>query len=234
MTPNTPNTDQIYAPVAVALKLGAGGSFGIGSGIKGPVTKFRDNWVIPIGAYATYATGHVLIGASWVFGSFDAATDNPAAPKPPIKGVELRVLQAWISYTWYGEPRRARPRPVVEVAVKPRVTADPLLAPTPVPPPAPEKAPVFPGTTAIADSVIAELAAEHAKALASCEGSYELSGQVTIGVLVNEKGLVKRTSIASTIGNIVVSDCLLGEVRGWQFPAPPNAPASGEYTITYR
>ena len=222
----SPNLDQLYLPVALALKLSTAASFTVGSGIKGQVRDFTHHWAIPIGASLALTIGHVQLGAAWTFGSLDVA-DQTAQ-----HGVDQRVLQAWLSYTMFGTPRRhASPPAHVEVAVKPvvkPVTGDPLLEPA-----KPERAPAFPGTAMIADDVIAHQANEHAKELASCEGGYELHGEVTIGFLVDEKGAVKKTTVASTVGNIVVSDCVLAEVRSWKFPEG-NAPASGAYTITYR
>ena len=231
-----PNTDVLYVPVALALKLSAAATFAIGSGIKGPVDDFRHKWQIPLGASASYAIGPVLLGASWTFGTFDAAAENPAPPAPPIKGTDLRVVQGWLSYTWIHTPKR--PAPVaVEVAIKPANAS--LLAPTQTPaqtPAEPDSKPpsaAFPGTDALPEATIATLASEHAPELTKCEGSYELSGEVTIAFAVNSKGRVTKTQLSSTIANISVTDCLLGAIRNWQFPAQSNA-ASGTYTITYR
>src|SRR5262249_18793057 len=130
-----PNTDALYVPLALALKLSAAATFAIGSGIKGPVDDFRHKWQIPLGASASYAIGPVLLGASWTFGTFDAAAENPAPPAAPIKGIDLRVVQGWLSYTWIHTPKR--PAPVaVEVAIQPANAS--LLAPTQTQTPEPE------------------------------------------------------------------------------------------------
>ncbi|MDB4953382.1 MAG: hypothetical protein JWO36_951 [Myxococcales bacterium] len=119
----TPNTDVLYVPVGLGVKLADHVTVALGSGIKGPVSGFAKTWQIPAGISATYATGPVVVGASWVFGALVASAANPPAPAAATSGPDVRVVQAWISYALGGASPSghaaaspSRPRPASEPA----------------------------------------------------------------------------------------------------------------------
>jgi len=234
----TPNTDALYVPVALGVRLVSSTTIALGSGIKGPVSDFRHHWSVPLGIVASSAIGRVQFGASWVFGTLVSAAENPPAPQPPVEGMDLRVVQGWISCSWGGTPNRARP--AVAVVATPSPTAKPAPSTVELPPPVenpPEVGPPRGGDEAnaeLAGAAIAAVAADHAHDVAACVGASELHGEVAIDFEINKDGKVVKTAMSSTIGNGVIADCLLHELRSWQFPKPPSGAARGSYAFTYR
>ena len=88
------NKDQLWFPVVGWVKPIPSLQLGIGSGIKGALSKFADVYTIPIGALAQLSVNkHVQVGASFIFGQI-AGGDAIANPEP---GADARVLQLWLT-----------------------------------------------------------------------------------------------------------------------------------------
>jgi len=86
-----PHKDQIWAPISLWVKTGKT-ALGVGTGVKGPITDFKDNWSVPIGLAAQYALQpRASIGASFVFGKMLAGS---GVPNP---GADASALQIWIN-----------------------------------------------------------------------------------------------------------------------------------------
>lgn len=88
------NKDQLWFPVVGWVNPTPSLSLGIGSGVKGALSKFGDVYTIPVGALAQLAINkHIQVGASFIFGQI-AGGDAIANPEP---GADARVLQLWLT-----------------------------------------------------------------------------------------------------------------------------------------
>lgn len=86
-----PHKDQIWAPISLWVKTGKT-ALGVGTGVKGPMKDFKDNWSVPIGLAAQYTlTPRASIGASFVFGKMLAGS---GVPNP---GADASAVQVWIN-----------------------------------------------------------------------------------------------------------------------------------------
>jgi hypothetical protein len=245
------NRDMLYVPVALSARAGHA-TLSLGSGVKGPLATLGREWVVPVGASATYSIGAVTVGGSFVFGSLISGLDNPRRPQPAIEGTDVRVVQLWVSYASSG-PKKRRPAAIVAAAPSPpparvakralkqrsasherspsakraaRERVDSKPAPSAVAPAA--------RAERISDETISAIAADHGEQLTACSHPNELSGEVSIAFEIDAKGAVAKTVMSSTVHNMATSDCVLGAVRGWKFPEPASGTASGVYTLTYR
>ena len=229
----TMNPDVLYVPAAVAVKI-ARATIGIGSGVKGPVSGFASKWQVPLGVSAAIAAGPIGIGASFTYGSLFGGQPNPAAPAPPVIGSDLRVVQAWVSYSW--APPRRKPAVIIARRVEAAASRPPLVAIAEEPHAEiePEQVRVELAAAAparITADVVDGVAHDHAGDIKACIGSYDRGGQVAIAFEVDARGAVARAAVASTVLDVALSDCVLHALRGWAFPAPDSA-ASGIYTLS--
>lgn len=88
------NKDQLWFPVVAWVKPVPSLMLGVGSGIKGALSKFADVYTIPIGALAQVNVNkHIQVGASFIFGQI-AGGDAIANPDP---GADARALQVWLT-----------------------------------------------------------------------------------------------------------------------------------------
>lgn len=87
------NKDQLWIPVVGWVKPVPSLQLGIGSGIKGALSKFADVYTIPVGALAQLAINkHIQLGASFIFGQI-AGGDAIANA-----GADSRALQVWLNF----------------------------------------------------------------------------------------------------------------------------------------
>jgi hypothetical protein len=233
----TPNTDALYVPVAFTVKPNSSLAFGLGSGIKGPIEGFTSKWAVPIGLNVAVTLGPVQIGGALTWGALFGGATNPAPPMPPMVGSDVRVVQAWLSYTWLPTPSH----PTAEIVA--RAPAPPPPMPKPVPVAAPEPPlPVVESATAqlagaaseqIAGEAISLVARDHTAEIHACSNAHGIAGQVAIAFEIDHGGNVTRTALASTVAEVNVGDCLLRTLRAWRFPEPTSSAASGVYTISF-
>ena len=78
------------------------------------------------------------------------------------------------------------------------------------------------------------VASQHRAALSKCEGTAELHGDITVRFEINAAGRVVKSQVNSTVKNPKVSGCILGVIKGWQFPKPPANGAEGTYSMNYQ
>jgi hypothetical protein len=92
-----PNKSRIWLPVAGSYEVIENLSLGLSTGLKTPVTDFRDDYEVPAGAFAQYAYDkRWTFGASWVWGKIVGGTET--LPDDDM-GVDFRALQLWLSAT---------------------------------------------------------------------------------------------------------------------------------------
>jgi len=88
------NKDQLWFPVVGWVKPIPALMLGVGSGIKGPLSKFADTYTIPVGALVQVMVNkHIQIGSSFIFGSIAGGK----AVKNPDPGADGRALQVWLT-----------------------------------------------------------------------------------------------------------------------------------------
>lgn len=86
------NKDQLWFPVVGWVKPIPALMLGVGSGIKGQLSKFADNYSIPVGALAQVMVNkHLQIGTSFIFGAITAG--KSVTPD----GTDARALQVWLT-----------------------------------------------------------------------------------------------------------------------------------------
>jgi outer membrane biosynthesis protein TonB len=239
----TPNTDLLYLPIGIGFRATQTATIALGSGIKGPVSHFADKWQIPVGANISFAIGHVVIGASWVFGALAGAAANPPAPAAPIKGPDLRVVQVWVAYSFGGKSKTKADVPVsFETATEPPQPAwiEVDARPTPTKPPTDGAKVELPKLGQIPQATIDSVAADHGAQLSKCEGVEELRGEVSIELVIDAAGKVTRAELKSSTvteqrtPRPKVADCILRAVETWQFPKPASGASRGVYTISFQ
>jgi hypothetical protein len=218
----TPNTDVLYVPAALALKLAPSFTVGLGSGVKGPISGFSSKWQVPLGASAILTAGPVQIGAAFTFGALLGGAADPPPPAAPVTGTDLRVVQAWLSYSW-------RPAPPPKAAIVVRREAP--LAPAPQPAvaaPVPEpvvEAPVARLGDPAAERVPDDEIVATVRDIRGCGG-----GEISIAFETDGGGNVTRTAVVST-ADIAVTDCALRTLRDRRFP---ERAASGIVNVSSR
>ncbi len=124
---------------------------------------------------------------------------------------------------------------VAETAPTPAPAPAPVPAPAPAPTPAPiPVAPAEPQITSLSSSVIAQVAADHAKQLAKCEGADDLHGDVNVTFEINAAGKVTRSGVSSTVKNPKVGGCIQGALSSWTFPKPASGIGRGTYSVSFQ
>lgn len=89
-----PHEHQLWLPVSIWNKLTASWSLGVGSGVKGPFTRFATRYSVPLGVMTQFALNpRVTVGTSLVFGR---VFGGPEVMNPD-PGVDARVLQMWLA-----------------------------------------------------------------------------------------------------------------------------------------
>jgi len=141
------------------------------------------------------------------------ALAEPAPPPDVVKPVKKRFAKPRIEPTTVSLPPAPTP---------------PLPTPPPPAEPKPEVEITIPTLSAAA---ITEVASEHGRQLARCEGTAQLRGDVTVTFQIDGAGRVIKSQLSSSIANAKVSSCILQAVNTWKFPA---GPARGLYTILYQ
>ena len=251
------NPDVLYVPVGIGLRVTRRASFAIGSGIKGPISGFDHNWQAPLGVSATYAVGPVVLGASWVYGSLVSAARNPPSPMPAVEGVDVRVMQVWISLAFgtghapahAAEPthelaptsrRRAAAPRVAPSFIAPPALALQLFAAIPMVPQPAARARVapteVPPPALLTKAAISTVAAEHVQETKKCQGPSPLRGGVSIEFEIDPTGAVTTSEVshaATTVKNTRVPVCLLRALRTWRFP-PQAGAIKGVYTVSFQ
>lgn len=86
------NKESLFVPVLGQFKVSPQFLLGLGTGIKGPIWRFSNNWEVSLGASAVYNMSPALsLGASWTFGKLLGGAD--------ATGVDYRAVHVWGSYT---------------------------------------------------------------------------------------------------------------------------------------
>lgn len=88
------NRDRLWLPVTFAFAFSPELAAGIGTGIKGPLDNFGDEFELALGAFATVApTPTASLGISWVHGKI------VAGDSVMNDGIESRAIHIWASVT---------------------------------------------------------------------------------------------------------------------------------------
>jgi len=86
----------------------------------------------------------------------------------------------------------------------------------------------------LSNATVSAVASDNARQLATCEGTAELHGDVTVTFQIDAAGKVVKSQLASSIKNPKVAGCILKAVQSWKFPKPPSGSAKGVYSINYQ
>ena len=95
-------------------------------------------------------------------------------------------------------------------------------------------APAEPQVTILSSGVIAQVAADHAKQLAKCEGADDLHGDVNVNFEINAAGKVTRSGVSSTVKSSKVGGCIQAALSSWTFPKPSSGTGRGTYSVSFQ
>ncbi len=180
-------------------------------------------------------------------------TPTPAPTPPPTTDPEPAPAPAPPAHKAEHQPEhfeRPAERTVNKTHVLPSPPAPtppahhPMIAetpptPTPAPAPAPAPAPVpvapaEPQISLLSSGLIAQIAADHAKQLARCEGADDLHGDVNVTFEINAAGRVTRSGVSSTVKGSKVGGCIQAALSTWTFPKPAYGIGRGTYSVSFQ